>query len=151
MNYAALQAAWGSATQPPANVTGTALTSGMTTAQKIAAVNGWTVSAPQRAILTPSQILNAILPADLESLTTAQVSLLTLVLQGSTVDGSAGTTVRTVVLAIFSGKTTTLASLAALVAPFDNAMQSWCAANGYPFIGNVGNLSTSDAQNAGLV
>ena len=44
--YTALAAAWNSSTQPPTGVTGTALT-GLTTAQKIAAVNAWTVkSAP---------------------------------------------------------------------------------------------------------
>lgn len=43
--YDALIAAWNGATQPPAGVTGAALT-GLTTAQKLAAVNGWTVVGP---------------------------------------------------------------------------------------------------------
>ena len=41
--YTALINAWNGATQPPAGVTGTALTGGMSTAQKLAAVNAWTV------------------------------------------------------------------------------------------------------------
>jgi len=41
--YTALIAAWNSTTQPPSGVIGTALT-GLTTAQKLAAVNAWTVS-----------------------------------------------------------------------------------------------------------
>lgn len=43
--YTALIAAWNGATQPPAGVTGTALT-GLSTAAKIAAINGWTVAGP---------------------------------------------------------------------------------------------------------
>lgn len=44
--YDALVAAWNSTTQPPANVTGTGLSSSMTTAQKLAALNGWAVAGP---------------------------------------------------------------------------------------------------------
>lgn len=43
--YTNLIAAWNSATQPPAGVAGTALT-GLSTAAKLAAVNGWTVAGP---------------------------------------------------------------------------------------------------------
>jgi hypothetical protein len=46
MNYSALITAWHDATQPPTGVTGTGLTGSMTTAQKIVAVNGWTVPGP---------------------------------------------------------------------------------------------------------
>jgi hypothetical protein len=42
--YDALIAAWNNATQPPAGVTGTGLTAQMTTAQKLDAINGWTVA-----------------------------------------------------------------------------------------------------------
>jgi hypothetical protein len=44
--YTALIAAWNGATQPPTGVTGTALISSMTTAQKLAAVNNWAVPGP---------------------------------------------------------------------------------------------------------
>ena len=44
--YTALQTAWNGAPQPPAGVTGTALTGGMTTAQKLAAVNAWITAGP---------------------------------------------------------------------------------------------------------
>ena len=54
-DYGALIAAWNSATQPPTGVTGTALTSGMTTAQKLAAVNGWTVPGPNVDV-QPAQV-----------------------------------------------------------------------------------------------
>jgi hypothetical protein len=59
--------------------------------------------------------------------------------------------VRAAIQAIFVGKSTTLANLGTLVAPFDNATESWCLANGYPTTGSgAGNLSTSDASNAGV-
>ena len=48
--YDALVAAWNGATQPAAGVTGTALTQGMTTAQKLGAVNGWTVPGPNQDV-----------------------------------------------------------------------------------------------------
>lgn len=141
--YTALTTAWNGGTQPPAGVTGTALT-GLTTAQKLAAVNAWTVVAPQKAILSPSQILNAIVFADLAGLTQLNVSQLTLLLAGSSIDASANTPIRLGIQALFAGKTTTLANLGALVAPFDNATALWTAANGYP------TLNANDATAAGL-
>jgi hypothetical protein len=45
VDYTALMAAWAS-TALPTGVSGTPLSSGMTTAQKLAAVNGWTVAGP---------------------------------------------------------------------------------------------------------
>lgn len=144
--WATLRAAWNGVTQPPAGVTGTALTAQMTTQQKLDAVNAWTIDGPLPSpLVTPSQILNAIVPADLASLTTAQVALLTLLLQGSTVDASNGT-IRTAVKAIFSGKTQTLQNLAALVAPLDVPTRvSWLAANGY-----ASKLGLGDIEGAGL-
>jgi hypothetical protein len=71
------------------------------------------------AILAPSQILNAVVFADLAALTQLQVSQLTLLLAGSSVDASVGTSIRAGIQALFAGKTTTLANLGALVAPFD--------------------------------
>ena len=128
-----LIAAWNSPTQPPTGVTGIGLTAQMTTDQKLAAINAWTVptGVPVQALLSPSTILNAIVPADLAALTSPQVAFLTLVLEGSTVNVSLGTTIRTAIQTIFSGKTTTLQNLAALVAPFDNPTQLWWQANGF--------------------
>ena len=141
--YTNLINAWNSATQPPTGVTGTALT-GLTTANKLIAVNGWTViGSPLKAILSPSTIINAIVPADLAALTNTQVSFLTLVLQGSSVDASVGTTVRAAIQTIFSGKTTTLSQLGALVAPFDNPPVSWWSANGYPRPFDLGDVAAA--------
>ena len=103
----------------------TAPYAGMTDVQILAAVNAKTVAAPKKALLSPSAVLNAIVAADLAALTPAQVSQLTLLLQGSTVDASANTTIRAAALAMFAGKAQTLSNLGALVAPFDNATASW--------------------------
>jgi hypothetical protein len=149
--YTALIAAWNSATQPPVGVTGTALT-GLTTANKIIAVNGWTVSNPQPANVRVTDIIAAIVPADFLALTALQLQQLQFLLQSAQiVFAPPSGTVRSVFSSIFTGKTTTLNNLSALVAPFDTATQSWCAANGYPTNGSVGNLSLPDANNAGLV
>lgn len=143
--YDLLIAAWNNPTQPPPGVTGQALT-GLTTAQKIAAVNAWTVAGtPAKAILSPSSILNAIVFADLAALTQLQVSQLNLLLAGSSVDASAGTTIRLGIQQLFAGKTQTLINLGALVAPFDSPTVLWWQANGYP-----SPFHLTDATNAGL-
>lgn len=100
----------------------------------------------QKALLSASDILNACVPADLAALTSTQVSFLTLFLAGQQVDVSQGTTLRTAIRTIFTGKTTTLNNLAALVAPFDSPVKIlWYQANGYPRP-----LTVDDATNAGL-
>ena len=71
--YDALVAAWNSATQPPTGVTGTGLT-GPATSQKLAAINGWTVtgSVPNSFFVTGNQLLNCINYAEFKALTAAQ-------------------------------------------------------------------------------
>jgi hypothetical protein len=73
--YTALIAAWNGATQPPAGVTGTALT-GLTTANKIIAVNGWTVtgSVPTSFATTGAALLNCINWTEFAALTAQQQS-----------------------------------------------------------------------------
>ncbi len=90
--YTALITAWNSATQPTTGVTGTALT-GLTTANKLIAINGWTVVVPQQAIFAPSQILNACVATDLEGLTAMQIALFALLLAGTEINASAGTAI----------------------------------------------------------
>jgi uncharacterized protein (DUF697 family) len=98
-----------------------------TTAAKLAQLNAMTVttSVPGKALLSPSAILNAIVFADLVALTQLQVSQLTLLLSGDTVDVSTGTSIRAGLVALFAGKTTTLANLAALVASIDAPVVPW--------------------------
>jgi hypothetical protein len=144
--YDALIAAW-NGPQPPAGVTGTALTAGMPTKQKLDAVNGWKVAGPaQRAIFTPSQILNAVVFDDLAALTQLQISQLTLLLAGNSIDASAGTPIRLGVQKLFAGKTQTLNNLGALVAPYDSGTTvPWTTANGYP-----SGINLNDVNAAGL-
>lgn len=128
--YTALINAW-------PNLTGT-------TSQKLATLNTMTVStASAKAILSPSQIINAIVPADLAGLSATMVVFLTLVLQGSSVDASVGTTVRAAIQTIFAGKTTTLSQLGALVSPFDSPTQPWWQANGYAQPINLNDLQVA--------
>ncbi len=97
-----------------------------TTVAKLAQINAITVAAPaQKAILSPSAILNAVVFADLAALTQLQVTQLTLLLQGGSVDASVGTSIRAGIQALFAGKTTTLANLGALVAPLDSPTMPW--------------------------
>ena len=107
-----------------------------TTAAKLAQLNAQTVTVNNKALLQPSDIINAIVFADLVALTQLQVSQLTLLLQGSSIDASAGTSIRAGIQALFSGKATTLSNLAALIAPFDNVNIPWWESAGYtrPFV-----------------
>lgn len=104
-----------------------------TTAAKITQLNATTVAigGPQKITLAPSAILNAIVFADLASLTQLQVSQLTLLLAGTSVDVSQGTTIRAGIQALFAGKTATLIALGALVAAADTPSIPWWQANGY--------------------
>lgn len=115
-----------------------------TTAAKLSQINSQTVAGPvQKAMLSPSSILNAIVFADLAALTQLQVTQLTLLLQGSQVDASVGTSIRTGIQALFAGKTQTLNNLGALVAPFDSPQIPWWQANGYPRAFDLGDISTA--------
>lgn len=144
-DYAALAAVW-NATGKPAGVTGTSLAAGMTQAEKLNAINGWTVQGTAvPAHLTPSSILNTIVPADLSALTQLQVLQLTLLLSGATVDASPNTTIRLAVQNLFAGKTQTLQALAELVAPYDNPQIPWRTT-----IGFSEPIGTADLTLAGL-
>jgi hypothetical protein len=101
------------------------LTAG-TTAVKLAQLNAITVAATsQKAIIKPSDILNAVVFADLAALTQLQVTQLTLLLQGGDIDASVGTSIRLGIQTLFAGKATTLANLGTLVAPFDSPTIPW--------------------------
>src|ERR1044072_6365750 len=84
--YDALVAVW--TTGKPANVTGATFSAGSPAATKLAAINGWIVAkgSPDKALLNPSDILNAIVFADLAALTQLQVTQLGTLLSGTQVD-----------------------------------------------------------------
>ena len=92
--YAALVAAWNNATQPPTGVTGTPLTA-LTTAQKIVAINGWTVTGviPTNTFFTGSQLINCINWTEFAALTAAQQQNLLLMCAsvGNLLGGSSNT------------------------------------------------------------
>lgn len=151
--YTALQTAWNSVTQPPSGVSGTALSTSMTTLQKVNAVNGWTVIGPAIAPNIPvTNIINAITTTDFMALTSLQLQQLSVVMPpgAETVYAPSGGTVRGVFGTVFAGKTTTLANLTSLVAQYDTPSIAWCQANGYPYNGLTGSLGLVDAAAAGL-
>jgi hypothetical protein len=147
-DYAPLIAAWNSATQPPTGVTGTGLTGGMTTAQKLAAVNGWVITGvvPTTLYVTGTQLLNCINYAEFKALTaTQQANLLALCNSpGLLIGGSANTAQMAdgMILDYFtnhSGPTIT-----ALTALAQATATPWWQANGF-----TGPFSTTDLGLAG--
>lgn len=115
-----------------------------TTAVKLTQLNGLTApSATQKAILSPSQILNAIVFTDLAAFTQLQVSQLTLLLAGTSVDASVGTTIRAGIQALFAGKTASLTALGALVAPFDSPTVLWWQSAGYQRAFDLGDIAAA--------
>ena len=123
-----------------------------TTQQKLAQINALTVTLPSiKANLSPSSILNACVFADLAALTQLQVSQLTLLLAGSQVDASAGSSIRLGIQTLFAGKTTTLANLGTLVAPYDSPTAPWWEATVAQGGGGLSSpVSIDDANAAGL-
>lgn len=118
--YTALINAWNSVTQPPAGVTGTPLTGGMTTAQKITAVNGWTITGaiPTTIFVNGDQLANCVNWAEFAVLTAQQQqNLLGLfAIPGQLLGGSASTSFLPVgmILSSFTVTGPTIASLTAL-------------------------------------
>lgn len=147
--YTALITAWNGATQPPTGVTGTAITGAMTTAQKIAAVNGWTVtgSVPTSFFVTGDQLLNCINYAEFKVLTATQQNNILAVCRtpGKLLGGSSNTAfiVDGMVLDYFPGAGPTVASLTALA---QGAVTPWWQALG----GLSGPVSLADTTAAGL-
>lgn len=145
MDYTALTTAWNSGTQPPVGITGTALT-GLTTAQKYAAVMAWTVAGIASPVIVPTyRIYNVVDTSEFSALSAANQQLLRDILSMGTVDASTGTSVRTRLLALFGAGTATRTALAALAAPFEAIPQvNWAAKNGYR------DLTLNDIAAAGL-
>lgn len=148
-DYTALITAWNGATQPPAGVTGTALTGAMTTAQKIAVVNAWTVSGsvPTSFFITGSQLANCLNYAEFKLLTDAQQKNLLGLCQipGNLLGGSNNTAflVDGMILDYFtnhSGPT-----IIALTALAQGSVTPW-----WQSIGLTGTVSLADTQAAGL-
>lgn len=152
--YDALIAAWNGPIQPPVGVSGAALTAQMTTTQKIAVVNGWTVTGavPTSFFVAGNQVLNCINYAEFKVLTaTQQANLLAmLAVPGQLFGGSANTThiVDGMIIDFFPLAGPTIAALTALA---QGTVQPWWqvpVANGGG--GLSGQISLADTQAAGL-
>lgn len=150
--YDALIAAWNSVTQPPAGVTGTGLT-GLTTANKLIAINGWTVtgSVPTSFFTTGAALLNCLDKTELQALTAAQrLEILTMcAVPGQIAGGSANASrgAPGLILAYFNVAGATIANLTALAKA---VTQPWASANGYPLAQNGGGgITAVDLANAG--
>jgi hypothetical protein len=153
--YTALINAWNGGTQPPTGVVGTALNGGMTTAQKIAAVNGWTVTVtiPASYTITANQIASCIKWSEYAALSASQqldVRAL-LAIQGPiSVGSSAGELALFadgMIVAYFPSGGATITNLSAF-AP--GALPFWQATVAQGGAGLNGPVSLSDTQAAGL-
>ena len=156
--YTALTAAWNlSSASPgalPANVTGTSLF-GLSTTNKIVAVNGWTLSGsvPTSALFTGAQCVNCINWVEFAALTTAQqLNLLTLcAIPGPLLGGSANAALITggMFLAYFTNHSgSTITALTALASA---TVQPWwqvSVANGGGGLSSP--INANDAAAAGL-
>jgi hypothetical protein len=147
-NYAALVAAWNGATQPPTGYVGTPINGGMTTAQKVAAVNSWTITGaiPTSVSVTGAAILNCIVWSEFAVLTAQQQSNLLMLLtnDGLLLGGSSNTGLITdgMLLAYFNVAGQTIANLTALA---KGIVQTWWQVNGYS-----GPFNLNDAAAAGV-
>jgi hypothetical protein len=126
-----LQAVWVSGR--PANTTGTVFTGGMTAQQKVDAINTWQIltGVAVPAVISSYSVRNAIQFADLQTLTSLQLSELNFYLDGEMVDASIGSPARTCVTTLLAGKTTTLSALSTLVTPYDTPRQAWWLSVGF--------------------
>jgi hypothetical protein len=151
--YTVLIAAWNSSIQPPAGVTGTGLSSGQTTAVKLANINGWTVtgSVPTSFTVLGSDIFNAIAFSEFNALTAAQQSnvLALCEVPGPMLGGSANISRMApgMIVAYFPSSGVTIANLTALA---KTVTQSWAQSNGYPYASSIqGNINQGDLAAAG--
>lgn len=150
--YDAMIAGWNSATQPPTGVTGTPITAGMTTTQKLAAMNGWTTTGAAIPMIIPTyRVYNVMDINEFNALSAANQQNMRDILAMGEIDLSPNLPARTRMLALFGAGTATRTAMAAMAVPYDSPTVNWCGKNGYPVtsLGN-GGLTMIDAQAAGL-
>jgi hypothetical protein len=152
--YDVLISVWNSSIQPPSGVTGNPLTGAMTTQQKVTTINQWTMSGTAIPMVVPTyQVYNLIDLNDFNALPATSQQSVRDILSMGTVDASPGTKVRARFVQIFPSSTNSFTALSSYAKTFDTPSQDWCFVNHYPTHGanGPGNLSVSDANNAGLV
>jgi len=153
--YDALIAAWNSATQPPTGVTGQGLLAGDTTAQKCTKINGWKMAGPALGPTVPAwQIYDQIVLTEYDALIAANQTIVNNILAMGNINCSAGSNARRRLFSagFFPTGTTSNTNLLTLFNSNYAPSQDWCFLNGYPTHGSSGpgNISVSDANNAGL-
>lgn len=147
--YTALITAWNGATQPPTGVTGTALTGGMTTAQKLAAVNAWTVTGlvPTSFFTAADALLNCINYTEFNLLTAQEKSDLwgMLNVSGQLLGGSGNTShmVAGMIVDFFLTKHAGPNTIAALTALAQAVTQPWWQSNLYPRAFDLGDVAAA--------
>ncbi len=122
-----------------------------TTAAKLAQINSLTVSGPAIPMIVPTyKIYNLIDPTEFSALTAGNQQLVRDILGMGTVDGSAGTSVRARMVALFPSGTTRTA-LNALAASYDSPQIPWWQATiAQGGGGLVAQVQPSDLTQAGL-
>lgn len=148
--YTALITAWNGATQPPAGVTGTGLSSGMTTGQKLATLNAWTVtgSVPTNFTVTGSQLLNCVNYTEFKALAaTQQSNLLALCNNPGPILGGSGNVshIGPGMIVDYFPPSSSGPTIQALIALAQATVNPWYIVNGYP-----GPLNNQDLTGAGL-
>lgn len=100
---------------------------GATEQEKLNNLNAEKVSTgvDKLAVLPVSEIVNAFDSAEFVTLASLDIQKLMLVLSGGTVDVSKNSNIRKIILAIFSGKNTTLANLQAVGVKNDTTFLFW--------------------------
>jgi hypothetical protein len=155
MDYTKLTAAWNSATQPPTGVTGQPLLSTDTTQQKVTKINGWTMvgTVPTATLVPAWQLYDEIVVTEYDAAPAASQAIINNILAMGNVNCAQGSNARRRLLAVFPSGTTSNTNLTSLFGSIYTPQQDWCFTNAYSThgINGPGNLSVSDANNAGLV
>jgi len=149
--YTPLITAWNSPTVLPSGVTGTLL-SGLSTANKIIAINGWilTGSVPSTFQVSGAQVLNCINWPEFAALTAQQQNNIFMACAGSSsgmITGGAGTFIGGMFVAYFSLAGPTIAALTALAKGISMPWWQATVAQGGAGLGST--ISLADLSAAG--
>ena len=117
---------------------------GATTAAKLTALNALTVAGEAPAIVWApgNELRNAIVAADLATLSTQQTGWLAFAWGTDPVDITSGSLAYTAAVSLFAGKTTTLNQLGVIYTKYSAAPQiPWWQANGYLRAFDLGDIA----------
>lgn len=121
-----------------------------TTAAKLTGINALTIAGQtQPMIVSTYRIYNAIVPSEFVALSAADQQLIRDILSMGTVDASAGTNVRTVLVTKFPNGTATLIAFTALAATFATTIPWWQATVAQGGGGLSSTVSNNDLVAAG--